>query len=509
MRLGGRALQIAGDATIRRFAGPAIVALWLCATPISAAVLEVDGATDSVDASPGDGLCSDASGACTLRAAVMESNALAGADTIHVPAGRYVLSLPPASGVPEDAGGDLDVTDVVTVAGAGARVTVVDAGGFSGVLAVGGVSGRVGFQDLTLTGAVGPGLHVLVADDVHLSRLVISGNAASQSAGGIEAFHSSLTLSDSTVSANSGLVGGILARSLLPGQRADVVDSTISGNVGSFVGGIYATSVGVNVVNSTISGNAGSCDVETCREGCYGGPWGAGAVLAGWEGEVRLLHSTVAENLCPMFDGSPGWALLGTITTLGSVISSAGGWNCGDTVQSAGHNVDADGTCLLSDPSDLSNVDPLLGPLADNGGPTPTHALRRGSPAIDAIPASECGTYDDDGEPGTPEVSLATDRRGVKRPRRSSSGTLRSCDIGSYEATACANGIDDDHDGRIDFDGGTTAGLVPPERTEPDLRCASALSASELGSCGLGAELLLLGPLGWWRRRARSAESQG
>jgi len=92
-----------------------------------------------------------------------------------------------------------------------------------------------------------------------------------------------------------------------------------------------------------------------------------------------------------------------------------------------GGNLDSDGSCNLTDPTDLPNSDPLLGPLQDNGGPTPTHALLPGSPAIDAIPHADC-TYDDDGNPATPEVPLATDQRGVARPQ------WIGCDIGAFEA---------------------------------------------------------------------------
>ena len=58
-------------------------------------------------------------------------------------------------------------------------------------------------------------------------------------------------------------------------------------------------------------------------------------------------------------------------------------------------------------------LDPLLGPLQDNGGPTFTHALLPGSPAIDHIPAENC--------------EVTTDQRGVARPQGA------ACDIGAYE----------------------------------------------------------------------------
>jgi hypothetical protein len=81
---------------------------------------------------------------------------------------------------------------------------------------------------------------------------------------------------------------------------------------------------------------------------------------------------------------------------------------------SLGHNFDSDGSFDLTDPTDLSNVAPLLGPLQDNGGPTPTHALQLGSPAIDAIPTASC-TYDHDGDPGTSEVALGASAQFLSR----------------------------------------------------------------------------------------------
>ena len=91
--------------------------------------------------------------------------------------------------------------------------------------------------------------------------------------------------------------------------------------------------------------------------------------------------------------------------------------------------------------------------LQDNGGPTPTHALLPGSPAIGAIPTADC-TWDDDGDPLTSEGPLLTDQRGIARPQGS------ACDIGAFE--------------RIQF------------------------------ICGIGPELVLLIPALAWARRRRS-----
>ena len=83
-----------------------LFAFGACAAGAADFVVTTD--VDSLDATPGDGFCADADGACTLRAAVQEANALAGADRIELGAGRYLLSL---AGTGEDAAasGDLDL----------------------------------------------------------------------------------------------------------------------------------------------------------------------------------------------------------------------------------------------------------------------------------------------------------------------------------------------------------------------------------------------------------------
>jgi CSLREA domain-containing protein len=76
----------------------------------AAASFAVNSTADTVDAAPGDGVCGDTAGTCTLRAAIMESNALGGGgQTITLPAGTYTLTVP---GTGEDAAatGDLDIT---------------------------------------------------------------------------------------------------------------------------------------------------------------------------------------------------------------------------------------------------------------------------------------------------------------------------------------------------------------------------------------------------------------
>src|SRR4051812_28637704 len=88
------------------------------------ATFTVDTTVDALDVLPGDGICATAVGECTLRAAIQETNALPGADTITLPAGTYLLTL--GSG-DLDASGDLDVRDTLAIEGAGATTTIIDA----------------------------------------------------------------------------------------------------------------------------------------------------------------------------------------------------------------------------------------------------------------------------------------------------------------------------------------------------------------------------------------------
>src|SRR5262245_7637250 len=117
MSLGGNWPGTRGRQVTGRAALIAALALWLilwpgAVRPAAAAAsplfLVVTSTADEPDESPGDGRCRTASGACTLRAAIQETNALVGADTIVLPGGTYALTIP---GADEDlaATGDLDV----------------------------------------------------------------------------------------------------------------------------------------------------------------------------------------------------------------------------------------------------------------------------------------------------------------------------------------------------------------------------------------------------------------
>src|SRR5436190_21297003 len=113
---------------IRRFLQLVVAVIAIHQGPAWAATFTVNSTADAVDAKRGDGVCETApgNGICTLRAAIQESNSLAGADTIVLPAGIYAITIRPGTTVTDAKGGFL-IGDDLTIIGAGADVTFVDA----------------------------------------------------------------------------------------------------------------------------------------------------------------------------------------------------------------------------------------------------------------------------------------------------------------------------------------------------------------------------------------------
>lgn len=105
------------------------------------------------------------------------------------------------------------------------------------------------------------------------------------------------------------------------------------------------------------------------------------------------------------------------------IASQTQGVDCAQTSDSSdGYNLDSDSSCALSGMGDQSNVEAMIGPLEDNGGPTPTHALLFGSPALDAA------------DPSCPTNVSATDQRGISRPVEGDGAGDARCDVGAVEA---------------------------------------------------------------------------
>ena len=211
------------------------------------------------------------------------------------------------------------------------------------------------------------------------TMIIIAGTVQSNmgfwSAGGI--YNTGMmTITGSTIrdnqTGNPGHFGGS-GGGIVNGGTMTIQDSTISGNIavgGDIQGGDGGGISGNNntITNSTITGNS-------ARHG--GGVAGGG----------NIAHTTFGNNSA----SQAGDALyLTSPLELGNTILEAGGsgvniFNNGGSFITHGYNISSDdGSGFLNGPGDQINTDPMLGPLQHNGGPTFTHALLPGSPAIDA-----------------------------------------------------------------------------------------------------------------------------
>jgi Leucine-rich repeat (LRR) protein len=242
---------------------------------------------------------------------------------------------------------------------------------------------------------------------VWLDGCTIDGNQAtgsSPSGSGIRitGLYSFLWMSDTAVTGNecNGYGGG-----LTNGGFAHVERSLISGNVAIGAAAINnATgSARMELENSTISGNTS----------------------LGYNSPIAIAApAPLAMDSCTVFDntgaGPDAPAISGGGTTVrGSIIADNSPVNCSEPLESLGWNLEDTDSCGLDEAGDQVGVDPLLDVLADYGGPTQTHALLDGSPAIDA---------------GHPYLFPATDQRGFLRPVDGDSSGTGLADIGAVEA---------------------------------------------------------------------------
>jgi hypothetical protein len=325
---------------------------------------------------------------CSLREAVSDAGlpATSRPVTINLKPGRYEfavqipLSLPSAS--------------VTTINGAGARLTTIDGNNLTRVLSA--VEGsNITVNDLTITAGNagagqqpandGGGIWVDGAATLALNRGAVTGNQVVFNGAGIWN-NGDVVITDSTIS------GNIATSARTPGQG----------------GGIFTDFGGdTQLRNVTVSGNTAQAGTTPSLGG---GIYNAGTLTA--------MNVTVASNFA---SGGSGLELASQatapVTFWNTIVSTDSGPACGGNVAliAGDHNLDDDASCAFGAAGDKSGVSPLLGSLADNGGPTDTRALGAASPAINAGNALQC---------------RATDQRGVARPQGA------ACDVGAYEYRA-------------------------------------------------------------------------
>jgi CSLREA domain-containing protein len=363
-----------------------------------AATFTVTKTTDSAD-----GACNTD---CSLREAVIAANAAAGPDQIVLPPGRYVLSIP---GTDENASadGDLDITGDTTVTGAGAPTTIIDANGTvtnSRVLHI--VGGTVSITGVTITGGnelgafypnSGGGIFIDPgATQFTLTNSAVIGNKTEYWSGGLD-IEAPTTIENVTVANN--LAGEAAGGAEVETTGVTMTNVTFSGNTANEHGGAVALHDSGTIFNNvTMIGNRADAD------GTGTGDTGGGLYA---DDSATIRNSIIAGNT------------VGGAGTDPDCTDNAG------PLTSQGHNlVQVPGTCTFTTAGDLTGLSPNVAPLADNGGPVPTHALLPGSPAINA---------GDPAVPGSGGTACATtDARGLPRS---------DCDIGAYELVFCKGAV--------------------------------------------------------------------
>ncbi|MBN8866882.1 MAG: hypothetical protein J0H98_04965 [Solirubrobacterales bacterium] len=340
------------------------------ASTAGAATITVDTAVDQAGAAS----------SCSLRNAVIAADqdvaaggcaAGSGDDLIEVPPGSYELSL---SGADENLGvsGDLDLRGpgAVTIEpSSAAGGVVIDGLNLDRVIHLAG--GSLALRDMTLTHGSSIG-----TVDPYGGAIYVSSGA--------------LTLDGVLVRDSRSELGGALYN----GGNANLVNSTLSGNRATTYGGGIVAAIGSQTVLRSVTVAFNHADSDASGDGDGGG-------LFAPSESVEMTNSILADNL----DDSPTGNLSLPDCTAGSgfqprfVIST----------QDLGCHLGADPGV-----SNQSPADPLLLPLADNDGPTFTHALGTGSPALNAGGAT------------APDQCPATDQRGRTRP-------AGECDLGAYE----------------------------------------------------------------------------
>ncbi len=272
-------------------------------------------------------------------------------------------------------------------------------------------------------------IFLIIDSTVSISDLTMQDASAFNTfGGGVGSFDSDVTLTNVTIRNNT--ITGLNTRG--GGINNDngtmtLINVTISNNTASanaaaaatsYGGGIYNNGGTMTLTNVTVSNNIASSSGGSLSLAFGGGIYNNG-------GTMTLTNVTINGNSTTA-TGSPATNLAGgifnasiTLSLLNTIISNNLPEDCvGGPITSSGWNIDSDNTCGLTNPGDQPGIDPMLGPLQNNGGPTLTHALLAGSPAIDRGDNTGCP---------------ASDQRGRTRPADGDLNGTFICDIGAFE----------------------------------------------------------------------------
>ena len=399
-----------------------IIQLVLLLGPVTssgAAEFSINSAYDVNDLEPGNGLCVAylivfppfVLPFCTLRAAIEETNGLPGPDTINIPSGNYRLDI---NGINEDRAstGDLDITDTLLIKGKGVHQTYIDGNGLDRVFDISDPNAKITIEHLTISnGNLPPNLPAdhkggggirnrgdLTLRNVALENNLVNGSSWDDSGGGLLNISNCL-LKNSTIKENHASTGGGIYNG--PDGTLTISSSTINNN-DSLSGGGLTNEGTAKIINTTISGNRINTGVH---------PFGGGIYNIS---ELEILQSTITNNTSKSQGG--GVSNEGSLHMTNTIVAGNANTNCYLTqpIESLGNNLEDDNSCLLNTSSDIINTFPKLDSLQNHGGPTLTHGLLIGSPAVDR------------GQ-NLISIGITTDQRGVRRPDG------RDFDIGAFE----------------------------------------------------------------------------
>jgi large repetitive protein len=417
-------------------------------SPVFAAVSEVT--ITVTDETAGD---MSSSTRCTLRKAIIaaamtydgtkHNGCFKGVKTIYLVDGaEYILSISRTvhnQDIIDPTVGDLDITTGLTLIGKmdneGKGATIRGAVGFADRIIHIETTATVTLANLTITGGnaesytteniTGGGIRNAKNSKLVLKNVKLINNGfpdmydtKERLGGGIFNENGTVTIIDSTIEDNTAKHGG----GIYNGGRMTIINSLIVNNSAHFTGGgidsapvapLYTNTT--TMINTTVTGNS-TKDGE-----------GAGIYVAAGS-TVDLIHVTLAFNGVDELSQKVGLAMKNdSIVNMRNSLLVQNGYHCWPEsnavkITSFGYNlIDADQSCEFHSASFNDRIltypipPQILEGLAENGGPTKTHALVIGTEAVDAVPHNQC-------------VSL-TDQRGFNRFMEGKA----QCDAGAYE----------------------------------------------------------------------------
>ena len=286
---------------------------------LQAKVFNVDTRADAVDANPGNGKCRTAAGKCSLRAAIMEANALPGADEVVLLDKVYIRTI--AGDENAAAAGDLDILEDLTIKGAGRNKTFVDAAQLDRVFHVRPGVDKAVFEGLTIRNGQTSGYGAGIFNEG--ATLVLKGSAVA----------SNTVRNDSVHAWGGGIANVDEGRVIL--RRSRVTGNLATGQTLGSGGGIYSQWGTVKIFSSSVSNNA-----VRGTAAAYGGG------IYGFHSTLKVLdRSRVNSNLAVGDNGSNGYGggIFGTNSSLTIRNSTVSQNILGGEVNSNGGGIYADG----------------------------------------------------------------------------------------------------------------------------------------------------------------------